>query len=230
MQKELNSVLLKMKTPDIPPARHSMIDKPRLSSGRGSFVNVGTSKCNQSSMFSKFKIQGRSKDKISLEAGHEDQYDPYKRRLQRGERTMNYPSSGRNFTSKLEELQQDLHKNLSKMKKSFVDLETKNVEKDITSLDSLNYSGAEKLTQVFKSSPDATPESPHRSQAVETWKSLKPITLYEIIKNSDTEVDFNNLDSEYLDYESCEFITNGLFKKDSECEAGIARVVYKDTN
>ena len=39
MQKELNSVLLKMKTPDIPPARHSMIDKPRLSSGRGSFVN-----------------------------------------------------------------------------------------------------------------------------------------------------------------------------------------------
>ena len=26
------------------------------------------------------------------------------------------------------------------------------------------------------------------------------------------------------------FITNGLFKKDSSCEAGIARVVYKDTN
>ena len=80
-------------------------------------------------MFTKFKMKnGRSKDKISLEKGLDnDQYDPYKRRFQqRGERTMNIPSSGgRNFTSKLEELQQDLHKNLSKMKKSFVDLEIK---------------------------------------------------------------------------------------------------------
>lgn len=115
-----------MKTPDIPPARHSMIDKPRHSSGRDSFTNGGHSTKLQSSMFSKFKIQGRSKDKISLESGAEDQFDPYKRRFQRGgERTMNIPSSGRNFTSKLEELQQDLHKNLSKMKKSFVDLEIK---------------------------------------------------------------------------------------------------------
>lgn len=97
-------------------------------------------------MFAKFKIQGKSKDNICLEPQDEDQYDPHKRRFQRGERTMNIPSSKRNFTSKLEELQQDLHKNLSKMKKSFVDIELKQVEKDITSLDSLNYSGAEKLT------------------------------------------------------------------------------------
>lgn len=82
----------------------------------------------------------------------------------------------------------------------------------------------------MKSCPDANPERPHRCQALETWKSLKPITLYEIIKNSESEVDFNNLETEYLDYVSCEFITNGLFKKDSECEAGIARVVYKDSN
>lgn len=135
-----------MKTPDIPPARHSMIDKPRNSSGRGSFVNTGSQKNLQSSMFAKFKIQGKSKDNICLEPQDEDQYDPHKRRFQRGERTMNIPSSKRNFTSKLEELQQDLHKNLSKMKKSFVDIELKQVEKDITSLDSLNYSGAEKLT------------------------------------------------------------------------------------
>ena len=65
--------------------------------------------------------------------------------------------------------------------------------------------------------------------AVETWKTLKPMTLYQIIKNSDTDVDFNNLDCEYLDYESSEFITNGLFKKDSDAEEGVARVVYKDT-
>ena len=31
MQKELNSVLLKIKTPDIPTARHSMIEKSRMS-------------------------------------------------------------------------------------------------------------------------------------------------------------------------------------------------------
>lgn len=144
---------------------------------------------------------------------------------------MQVPPKGRTFTSKLEELQQDLHKNLSKMKKSFVDLETKqSVDKDFTSLDSLNYSGAEKLTQIFKSVPAVNSDCPHGNQAVETWKSLKPVTLYQIIKNSESEVDFNNMDSEYLDYESNMFITNGLFKKDSECEAGIARVVYKDTN
>ena len=66
--------------------------------------------------------------------------------------------------------------------------------------------------------------------SIETWKTLKPITLYEIIKNAESEVDFTNNDSEYLDYDSKEFITNGLFKKDSPSEAGVARVVYKDSN
>ena len=54
MQKELNSVLLKMKTPEIPSSRHSMIEKPRLP-GRDSMLNGG-GKVPQSSMFSKFKI------------------------------------------------------------------------------------------------------------------------------------------------------------------------------
>lgn len=116
------------------------------------------------------------------------------------------------------------------MKQSFAGIENNKVENDITSMDSINYSGAEKLSQVFKSDPDVDPSSPHRNQAVETWKSLKPITLYQIIKNSEEGVDFNNLDSEYLEYNSSQFLTNGLFKKESECEAGIARVVYKDTN
>lgn len=98
--------------------------------------------------------------------------------------------------------------------------------------DQLNYSGAEKLAQVFKSVPEVIDQNgiARQSRAVETWKTLKPMTLYEIRKNSDFSVDFNNIDSEYLDYNSSEFITNGLFKKDSECEEGIARVVYKDTN
>lgn len=144
---------------------------------------------------------------------------------------MQMNSSGRSFNSKLEELQQDLHKNLNKMQKSFVDLDFKKVDQDLGTLDQLNYSGAEKLAQVFKSVPEVVDESGVRqSQAVETWKTLKPMTLYEIRKHSEVEVDFNNIESEYLDYESGDFITNGLFKKDSESEEGIARVVYKDTN
>ena len=74
------------------------------------------------------------------------------------------------------------------MKQSFATLENKScVEKDITSLDSLNYTGAEKLAHVFKSSPEVDPDSPHSCQAVETWQSLKPITLYQIIKNSEND-------------------------------------------
>lgn len=53
MQKELNSVLLKMKTPEIPKARHSMVDKPRIPSGRASYATQGH--CTKSSMFAKFK-------------------------------------------------------------------------------------------------------------------------------------------------------------------------------
>lgn len=115
------------------------------------------------------------------------------------------------------------------MKMSFAELEARKADKDITSLDSLNYSGAEKLGQIFKSVPGRNLESLQDSQAVETWRSLKPMTLFEIIKNSEIEVDFNNLDSEYLDYDSNKFITNGLFRKDSESEEGVARVVYKTT-
>ena len=93
------------------------------------------------------------------------------------------------------------------MKKSFFNLETVHVKKEKTAIDTLNYSGAEKLTQVFKSAPEVSQESTDVSNessclAVETWKSLKPITLYEIAKNCESEVDFNNHDSEYLDYES----------------------------
>ena len=51
--------------------------------------------------------------------------------------------------------------------------------------------------------------------------------MYEIRKNSSNTVDFKNTDSEFLDYDSDDFSTHGLFKKDSECEEGIARVVYK---
>ena len=101
----------------------------------------------------------------------------------------------------------DLNKNLSKMKKNFFNLESGHIKNDITALDTLNYSGAEKLTQVFKSVPEVEHEGRDESTessnlAVETWKSLKPITLYEISKNSESEVDFNNHDSEYLDYNS----------------------------
>lgn len=120
------------------------------------------------------------------------------------------------------------------MKKSFLDLESVHtVEKDVTfSQEALDYSGAEKLTRVFKSEPkiSKTSNSQMNCQSIETWKTLKPITLYEIIKNSDAEVDFTNNNSEYLDYDSKEFVTNGLFKKDCPCESGVARVVYKDTN
>ena len=65
------------------------------------------------------------------------------------------------------------------------------------------------------------------NQAIDIWKTLKPITLYEIRKNSAQSVDFKNTDSEFLDYDSPDFSTHGLFKKDSDCEEGIARVVYK---
>lgn len=117
------------------------------------------------------------------------------------------------------------------MKKSFVTLDSKKVEQDLCTLDQLNYSGAEQLAQVLKSAPEISDsEAFSQSQSLETWLSLKPITIYEIIKNSEHEVDFNNEDSMYLDYESSEFITNGLFKKESESEEGIARVVYKENH
>jgi hypothetical protein len=40
------------------------------------------------------------------------------------------------------------------MQKSFVDLDFKKVDQDMGTLDQLNYSGAEKLAQVFKSVPE----------------------------------------------------------------------------
>ena len=88
MQKELNSVLLKIKTPDIPNARHSMIEKQtRMSCIRnGESVNYGSqgkmreaqvpfkngNRTLQSSMFSKFKIQENSEEHHFLETDCDD--------------------------------------------------------------------------------------------------------------------------------------------------------------
>lgn len=66
-----------------------------------------------------------------------------------GENTMQVASgSSRVFNSKLEELQQDLHKNLNKISKRFVDLDFKKIDQDLSMASvgsQLNYSGAEQM-------------------------------------------------------------------------------------
>lgn len=155
-------------------------------------------------MFSMYKILEKSHEQSYLDSedSEDRENDKYfessnKKHKRRGERTVNTPQIDRNFNLKIEELQQNLNKNLSKMKKSFYNLESVEIEKNVSANDSLNYSGAEKLTQVFKTAPEVNQDSTDVSneqsnQAVDTWKSLKPITLYEISKNSQSEVDFNN--------------------------------------
>lgn len=85
-----------MKAPEVPVARHSMIDKPRGSKAIDSFVNVerGGKQSLQTSMFAKFKISDKAKDKSYLDGIADDQYyETSKRRLPQrgGERTSYLP-------------------------------------------------------------------------------------------------------------------------------------------
>ena len=79
MQKELNSVLLKMKTPEIPKARHSMVDRHRAPSGRASYTTQGNQ--GRSSMLVKFKNQDFVKDKYSLDLSTDEKIRLAKRQF-----------------------------------------------------------------------------------------------------------------------------------------------------
>ena len=75
--------------------------------------------------------------------------------------------------------------------------------------------------------------NPDESQkALINWKKFKPLTLNDIIKNSNLKIEFNNAGIEYkkLVDSDGEYISTGQFKKGSEDEHGIAREVFKDND
>jgi hypothetical protein len=70
--------------------------------------------------------------------------------------------------------------------------------------------------------------NPKESQkALVNWRKFKPLTLDEIMKNSNLKIEFENAGIEYkkLVDEDGEYISTGQFKKDTEDEHGIAREV-----
>lgn len=86
---------------------------------------------------------------------------------------------------------------------------------------SKNYA---KLQELFNSEPVMFPEA--STKALETWKTLEPITVEEILEKSNIDIDLESDEFEYKRKNFDNGFAEGIFKKGSD-SYGIVRAVTK---
>lgn len=86
------------------------------------------------------------------------------------------------------------------------------------------------VVTLLNSEPELNPDESQK--ALQNWKKFSPLTLDDIIKNSNLKIDFDNAGIEYkqiVDTEG-EYVSTGQFKKGTEDEQGIGREVSNEND
>ena len=69
-----------------------------------------------------------------------------------------------------------------------------------------------------------------KSQAsIQTWKTLKPLTIEEIIKNTDEPIDLDKSIVEFKEVKFEDHTAIGLFQRGTDTIQGVARRVFAHT-